>query len=217
MTTTRPTLYVHVADDGGLLTIDGPSGRSAWVTEAELARRLDALSQIEGAVLLSREFGSPLAAAVIELIEATGLPVSIASEVHPDAVRRGRVTALMSASFVGAMGLLEDLLRRGADVGVQDDQGYTALMYASNAGEIDAVKMLVAAEADVNQADRSGSTALMFAAQHGHLGVAKRLLAAGADPKVRRTVDGMTARDLAVRNGHQRLAAVLATVERRPS
>ncbi len=76
------------------------------------------------------------------------------------------------------------------------------------------VRMRVAAGADVNQPDRSDSTAVMFAAQHGHLGIVKRLLAAGADPNARRIVDGHTARDFALGNGHERVAAVLASVER---
>ncbi len=72
----------------------------------------------------------------------------------------------------------------------------------------------VANTASVNRAGRDGSTALMFGAQHGHLGIVKRLLAAGADPNARRIVDGHTARDFALGNGHERVAAVLASVER---
>lgn len=95
--------------------------------------------------------------------------------------------------------------------------GFAALMYAANGGQGEMVRLLIEAGADVNQADREGSTALMFGAQHGHLGMVKRLLAAGAGPNARRGADGLTARDFAAGNGHGRVAAVLAAVERRMS
>ncbi|MGH2358837.1 MAG: ankyrin repeat domain-containing protein [Candidatus Limnocylindria bacterium] len=209
-------LYVHVADDGGLLVIDGETGRSAWVTEVELTRRLEALSAAGGSVLLSREHGSPMAGTVIESIKARA-PIVLASEVHPDAVRGGGLTSLMSAAYVGAAELADDLLRRGADIEAQDDDGFTALMYAANGSQDELVKLLIEAGADVNQADRAGSTPLMFGAQHGHSGIVKRLLAAGADPSASREADGLTARDFAVGNGHERVAAVLMAVERQRS
>ncbi len=211
-----PVLYIHVADDGGLLVIDGETGRSAWVTVVELMRRLEDLSAAGGSVLLSREHGSRLASTVIELIKER-VPIVSASEVHPDAVRGGGLTSLMSAAYVGATELAKDLLRRGADVEAQDDDGFTALMYAANGGQDELVKLLIEAGAEVNQADRAGSTSLMFGAQHGHSGIVKRLLSAGADPSASREADGLTARDLAAANGHERVAAVLMAVERQRS
>lgn len=209
-------LYVHVADDGGLLVIDGETGRSGWVTEVELFRRIGALSEADGSVLLSRERGSRLAVTVIESIKARATIVP-ATKVHPDAVRGGGLTSLMSAAYLGATALAEDLLRRGVDIGTQDADGFTALMYAANGGQDEIVKLLIEAGADLNQADREGSTALMFGAQHGHFGIVKRLLAAGAGPNARRGPDGLTARDFAASNGHDRVAAALAAVERQIS
>jgi UDP-N-acetylenolpyruvoylglucosamine reductase len=74
--------------------------------------------------------------------------------------------------------------------------------------------LLIEAGADVNKVDREGSTALMFGAQHGRLGMVKSIVAAGADPGTRRMVDGLTARDLATGNGHDRVAAMLLSIER---
>lgn len=208
----EPALYVHVADDGGILVIDGETGRSAWVVLAELVRRLEALQGAGGAVLLSQGRGSPIAAAVLEVIGGTGLPIVQSQDVHPDAIRVGGATTLMFAAYVGAVELAEDLVRRGADLGAQDGEGFSALMYAANAGQDEVARFLVEAGADVNQVDHEGSTALMFAAQHGHVGVVKRLLAGGADISASRA-DGLTARDFAVRNGHQRVAAILLSAE----
>lgn len=213
LTTARtPVLYVHVADDGGLLVVDGETGRSAWITETELIRRLQELQEGGGAALVSREKSTPMALAILESIEAR-VSVVPASDVHPDAVRRGGLTSLMSAAYVGASELADDLLRRGADVGTQDEDGFTALMYAANGGQDEMAKLLIERGADLSQTDHDGSTALMFAAQHGHLKIVKRLLAAGADPSARRPVDGLSAKDFAIGNGHERVAAVLASVE----
>ncbi|HVM07700.1 MAG TPA: ankyrin repeat domain-containing protein [Acidimicrobiales bacterium] len=207
-----PVLYVHVGDDGGLLVIDDDEGRPAWVTEADLVRRVDALAAAGGSVLLSTEDGSRHARPVVSAIEAR-VPVRRATQVHPDAERRGGLTALMRAAYVGASLIVDDLLRRGIDVDAADERGYTALMYAANAGEDEIVAGLVAAGANLDAADATGATALMFAAQHGHASIVKRLLAAGADPSLRRSIDGATARDVAESNGHSRVAAVLLSVE----
>lgn len=205
---TAPVLYLHVADDGGLLTIDADSGRSEWVTAEVLDRRLGQLVTVGGRLLVSREQGSPLAEAVLRRIATAGLPVTAAAQAHPDAVRPEGLTATMSAAYLGAVELLADLLDRGADPDTGDDQGYTALMYAANAGEVETVRLLLAAGARTEVRDHQGSTALMFAAQHGHLAVVKRLLVAGADPAARRP-DGLTAHDLATANGRDRVAAIL--------
>jgi hypothetical protein len=205
-------LYVHVADDGGVLVVDGDSGQSAWVVVAELRRRLEALQEEAGSVLLSRESGSPIAEPVLELIRRAGVPVGLTREVHPDAIRSGGATALMAAVYVGADLLAHDLIVRGADVDRRDQEGYTALMYASNAGQEGMVKTLLDAGADANAFDNAGSTPVMFAAQHGYAGIVKRLLIAGANPG-RRRGDGLSAWDFAAQNGHDRLAGILLSAE----
>jgi hypothetical protein len=205
-------LYVHVADDGGILVIEGDTGRPAWVVEAELVRRLDVLKRGGGSVLLSQGLGSPVAASTLKLIQAVDVPIIQSREVHPDAVRGGGATTLMFAAYVGAMEVAQDLVRRGAALEAQDEEGFTALMYAANAGQDQLIQVLIDASADVNHADHTGATALVFAAQHGHLGIVRRLLAAGADSSVRR-VGGLTAHDFAARNGHQRVAAALLLAE----
>ncbi|MDQ1414330.1 MAG: hypothetical protein QOE07_2918 [Acidimicrobiaceae bacterium] len=65
----------------------------------------------------------------------------------------------------------------------------------------------------MNQVDRAGSTPLMFAAQHGHASTVKKLLLGGANVGARRA-DGLTTRDFAAGNGHERIAAILLSAER---
>jgi hypothetical protein len=203
-----PVLYVHVADDGGILAVDSPTGRSRWVRLLELEQMLAQLRDAGGSVLVSCERGSVIAAPVLAMIGNAGMQVVGSPEVHPDARRGGGATSLMVLSYAGADQLVADLVQRGADLEACDDDGFTALMYAAKAGHGHVVGLLVRAGADVNRRDREGSTPLMFAAQHGHLGVVKTLLAAGADVAASRR-DGLTAYDFAARNGHPRAASVI--------
>jgi hypothetical protein len=204
----KPTLYVHLADDGGILLIDSATGRSVWAALGELGRRLSVLRASGGSVLLSREAGSRLAEPTLALIRSAGVPVVPCPEVHPDAVRGGASTTLMSLAYVGAVELAQDLIQRGADLEAEDEEGFTALMYAAKTGQEQIVELLVRAGADVNHHDREGSTALMFAAQHGFLKIVKKLLAAKAETGSMRA-DGLRAYDFAVGNGHRRVASII--------
>lgn len=212
---TGPVLYVHLAADGGILVIEGDTGRSGWVPVSELGRRLDELSTVGGTVLLSQELRKPKTSPVLELVNKAGVSV-VPSRRHPAATRAGRATTLMFAAYVGDVELVQDLLQRGVELETKDDEGFTALMYAANAGQDLAARLLVDAGAEVNQVDLQGSTPLMFAAQQGHLGIVKKLLSSGANVSARR-VDGLTARDFAVRHSHERIAGILLSAERQVS
>lgn len=203
-----PTLYVHLADDGGILVIDSATGRSMWMASAELERQLNVLRTSGGSVLLSRETGSRLADSVLALIRSAGVPAVHCPEIHPDAVRRGGATTLMSMAYMGAAELAQDLVQRGAELEAEDEDGFTALMYAANAGQEQVLELLIRVGADVNHRDRQGSTALMFAAQHGFLGIVKKLLVAKAEIEARRA-DGLVAYDFAIGNGHRRVASII--------
>src|SRR6266487_821687 len=135
----RPTLYVHLADDGGILLIDSATGRSVWAVLVELERQLNVLRASGGSVLLSREAGSRLADPTLALIRSAGVPVVPCPEAHPDTVRRGGSTTLMSLAYVGAAELAQDLIQRGADLEAEDENGFTALMYAAKAGQATAI------------------------------------------------------------------------------
>jgi hypothetical protein len=80
---------------------------------AELTHRLQTLRSQGGSVLLSQEEGSGLAAHALELVRRAGVPVVESREIHPDAVRSGGATSLMAAAYVGAEGLVRDLVARG--------------------------------------------------------------------------------------------------------
>ncbi|HOD39376.1 MAG: Phosphocholine transferase AnkX [bacterium ADurb.Bin243] len=59
-------------------------------------------------------------------------------------------------------------IEKGADVNLQDKNGYTPLMIASNFGHIDIVTLLVEKGADIHIQANNGETALSLAEKKGH-------------------------------------------------
>jgi ankyrin repeat protein len=118
-------------------------------------------------------------------------------------------TALMMAAYNGHSEVVEMLLEHGATVDLRDNQDRTALMYASTGPFNESVKLLLEAGADPNLVDNDEHfTALMFAAAEGQKEVVSTLLKHGAD-KALLDVDGESAYDFAVANGHPEVAAIL--------
>ena len=96
------------------------------------------------------------------------------------ATERGK-TALMAAASAGAVDLVRDLLKLGADVNARNQMGGTALMYAVAAGDLGTVKLLLANGADINGQSVNGWTALMMAAAKNRIDIAAMLVARAAD------------------------------------
>ena len=72
------------------------------------------------------------------------------------------------------------LVRAGANVNAQDNDGWTALVGAANAGNIEATKILIKAGANVNAQDHDGNTTLSIAREAGSTEIVKLLIEAGA-------------------------------------
>lgn len=124
-------------------------------------------------------------------------------------------TPLMLAAYDGHTEIIGFLLDQGAQVDDFDSQGRTALMYASTGPFVETVELLLLWQADPNIADRDERfTALMHAAAEGQPEVVRALLNNGADPTAT-DIDGDTALDFAMQNGHQE-AAVLLGAESAP-
>lgn len=210
----EPTLYIHLNFDGGIFTIDGDTGESAWVTERKLKEALETLKERGGNVLYSRERPTEdpprLVVHTFKVIISYELPVKVIEEPHPDALPKDDtdLSLLMIAAHQGWEEHLEDLIGRGAELEQKDDSGYTALMFAANTRQSKAVEILIKQGANVNAADNDNSTPIMFAAQHGYANIVELLIDAGADVNAKGS-HGLTALGFAQQNGHKKAAKVL--------
>ena len=97
---------------------------------------------------------------------------------------RGRSTLLMKASAGGHLQLIDELLRRGADVNAQDDAGVTPLHAAAYMGYLAAVQRLLRAgtRTDVRNAD--GDTAGAWARMRRNHGIADLLEGLAFEPQI---------------------------------
>ena len=91
-------------------------------------------------------------------------------------------TALMRAVAETHAGVVEALVKHGADVHVRSKGGFTALLFAAQQGDIASARILLAAGADVNEAHPINGTALVVAAASSREKFAIFLLENGANP-----------------------------------
>ncbi len=84
------------------------------------------------------------------------------------------------------LGVVEELLRAGAEVNTANDGGITPLMIAAAylPDNLAIFQRLLDAGGDINAQDRRGMTVLMTAASNGRKNAVKLLLAHGADPAI---------------------------------
>ncbi|CAJ1073530.1 kinase D-interacting substrate of 220 kDa B isoform X4 [Xyrichtys novacula] len=93
-------------------------------------------------------------------------------------------TPLMVASEQGSLEIVQELIRRGANVNLDDVDCWTALISAAKEGHIEVVRELLENNANLEHRDMGGWTALMWAAYKGRTDVAKLLLEKEANPNI---------------------------------
>uniref|UniRef100_A0A8C7SM22 Kinase D-interacting substrate 220a n=1 Tax=Oncorhynchus mykiss TaxID=8022 RepID=A0A8C7SM22_ONCMY len=93
-------------------------------------------------------------------------------------------TLLMMASEQGSLEMVQELLRRGANVNLDDVDCWTALISAAMEGHVEVVKELLANNASLEHRDMGGWSALMWASYKGRVEVAQLLLEKGASPNI---------------------------------
>uniref|UniRef100_A0A4W5MEU7 Kinase D-interacting substrate 220b n=1 Tax=Hucho hucho TaxID=62062 RepID=A0A4W5MEU7_9TELE len=91
-------------------------------------------------------------------------------------------TPLMLASEQGSIAIVQELIRRGANVNLDDVDCWSALICAAKEGHVDVVKELLDSSAYIEHRDMGGWTALMWTAYKGRVEVTKVLLDNGANP-----------------------------------
>ncbi|XP_033967148.1 kinase D-interacting substrate of 220 kDa B-like isoform X2 [Pseudochaenichthys georgianus] len=93
-------------------------------------------------------------------------------------------TPLMVASEQGNVEIVQELLRRGANVNLDDVDCWTALISAAKEGHFEVVRELLENNANLEHRDMGGWTALMWGAYKGHTDVARMLMDKGANPNI---------------------------------
>uniref|UniRef100_A0A667XMY9 Kinase D interacting substrate 220 n=1 Tax=Myripristis murdjan TaxID=586833 RepID=A0A667XMY9_9TELE len=90
----------------------------------------------------------------------------------------------MVAAEQGSLEIVRELIRRGANVNLDDVDCWTALISAAKEGHIDVVRELLENNANLEHRDMGGWSALMWAAYKGRTTVAHLLLEKGANPNI---------------------------------
>ncbi|HEV2863954.1 MAG TPA: ankyrin repeat domain-containing protein [Pyrinomonadaceae bacterium] len=83
--------------------------------------------------------------------------------------------SLIAAVKNGNYSEAEELLRSGADVNQQDEQGWTAVNFAAGRGDVAFIDLLAARGADPVRVGRDRRTPYMIALAAGHASAARRL------------------------------------------
>ncbi|XP_017294715.1 kinase D-interacting substrate of 220 kDa B isoform X2 [Kryptolebias marmoratus] len=91
-------------------------------------------------------------------------------------------TPLMLAAEQGSMEIVQELIRRGANVNLDDVDCWSALISAAKEGHVEVVKELLENSAYIEHRDMGGWTALMWASYKGREEVTKLLLEEGGNP-----------------------------------
>uniref|UniRef100_A0A3Q3L3K8 Kinase D-interacting substrate 220b n=1 Tax=Mastacembelus armatus TaxID=205130 RepID=A0A3Q3L3K8_9TELE len=88
----------------------------------------------------------------------------------------------MLAAEQGSLDIVQELIRRGANVNLDDVDCWSALISAAKEGHVEVVKELLENSAYIEHRDMGGWTALTWAAYKGRVEVTKLLLEHGANP-----------------------------------
>ena len=203
---------------GATVDAPGPDGTTAlhWAVYhddlAMTSRLLDAGANVNA---VNRNGATPLTlgctnrgAAVIDRLLKAGADPGLAADGAPP---------LLACARAGAVGAVQMLIARGADVNAKDTwRGQTALMWAASEDHAELIKTLLAGGAEVDARSTGNFTALLFAVRQDAREAARLLIAAGADVNLPGP-NGQDLLRLAITNRHYTLAATLLDAGAQPA
>lgn len=88
------------------------------------------------------------------------------------------------AATQGEATQVTDILNKGIDSNVADEQGRTAAMIATYGNFPDVVKVLIEHGADINRRDHMENNPFLYAGAEGYLKILRLTIEAGADPTI---------------------------------
>ncbi|XP_014273446.1 ankyrin repeat domain-containing protein 39 [Halyomorpha halys] len=134
--------------------------------------------------------------------------VQVIPSVHQTLDEMDFERGIWTSALMGDITKVRDHLRKGVNVDVEDNNGYTALHYASRNGHHRICNILLDAGASVDKCTHAGgATALHRAAMSGHSDTCELLLHYGAN-LLARDVDGRTPLHRAVEQGQKDVIAL---------
>lgn len=77
--------------------------------------------------------------------------------------------------------MIDELIKKGADINIRDNSSMTPLMHACHVGNKEIVVKLINAGANLDLQDKYGQTAIMYAAAKSHIEIMVLLLKKGID------------------------------------
>ena len=132
-----------------------------------------------------------------------------APNIDIDVRKHSGATPLYLATQENFPRIVEQLVKRGADVNLAMNDGSTPLCAAADRGHVEIVRTLLRAPAiEINLALKEGATALTFASQEGHKEIIRLLLRKGADPNLAHN-SGMIPLHFACLHGHTAVVEML--------
>jgi ankyrin repeat protein len=118
-------------------------------------------------------------------------------------------TVLHVAAQLGAIEVVADEIKSGADVNAQTINGITPLHKAVISGKLEISQLIIDGGADVNIGDIYNNTPLYYAVSYENIDLIKLFLKSGADPNIHSVWGNETALDFAKRKGNVEVIALL--------
>jgi ankyrin repeat protein len=117
---------------------------------------------------------------------------------------------LWLAALAGNLGMLSELVEKGANPRIATRYGETAIHAAAARGHMQIIEYLAKRGVNINARTTNGWTALHHAVRFGHANVANYLVQAGANPRMPTSDAGQkTPIDIAMDKNDLRMARIL--------